>query len=279
MAAPWRRTRSSGTEAPFRSFAFDHLSFAYGDGEDAVETVRDFSLEVKAGEFVTIVGPSGCGKSTLFNVASGLTPAMPGGVRVNGEPLRGVNPYTAYMFQRDALLDWRDVLRNVSLGREFLGASRKEAEAGLRESLVEFGLDGFDGRRPYELSGGMRQRVALMRTYATDRPVLLLDEPFGALDALTRLRMQEFLLRRWDDDHRTVIFITHDVDEALLLGDRVIVLTPRPARICEEIQVGLERPRNAEALMVSPEYVSMRARIMHLLHGSPAVAASRAAGA
>jgi len=274
MQLPWRRKPSEGPGQEFRSFAFDRLSFAYGEGEGRVETVRDFSLEVKAGEFVTIVGPSGCGKSTLFNVASGLTPAAPGAVRVNGEPLAGVNPYTAYMFQRDALLDWRDVLRNVSLGREFLGASRKEAEEGLRDALGEFGLDGFDGRRPYELSGGMRQRVALMRTYATDRPVLLLDEPFGALDALTRLRMQEFLLRRWDDDHRTVIFITHDVDEALLLGDRVVVLTPRPARIHEEIVVGLPRPRKAEALMASPEYVRMRARIMHLLH-DPAASAAR----
>jgi ABC-type nitrate/sulfonate/bicarbonate transport system ATPase subunit len=278
MQMPWRRTISTGPGQEFRSFAFDRLSFAYGEGEAAVETVRDFSLEVRAGEFVTIVGPSGCGKSTLFNVASGLTPATPGAVLINDEPLKGVNPYSAYMFQRDALLDWRDVLGNVSLGREFLGASKKEAEAGLRDSLAEFGLDGFDARRPYELSGGMRQRVALMRTYATDRPLLLLDEPFGALDALTRLRMQEFLLRRWDDDHRTVIFITHDVDEALLLGDRVIVLTPRPARICEEIAVGLERPRSAEALMASPEYVALRARIMHLLHSPTAATAAVGAG-
>jgi ABC-type nitrate/sulfonate/bicarbonate transport system ATPase subunit len=172
------------------------------------------------------------------------------------------------MFQRDALLDWRGVLGNATLGQEFLGVRKKDAERNLRNSLAEFGLENFDKKRPYELSGGMRQRVALMRTYATERPLLLLDEPFGALDALTRLRMQEFLLKRWDDDHRTVIFITHDVDEALLLGDRVIVLTERPARIREEIKVNLPRPRNTEALVTDPEYVRMRARIMHLLHNA-----------
>jgi ABC-type nitrate/sulfonate/bicarbonate transport system ATPase subunit len=269
--APWSRTRSKTVE-PFDSLRFDGLSFSYGEGGSEVEAVRDLDLEVRAGEFVTIVGPSGCGKSTLFNLASGLAAATQGAVRVNGNALSGVNPYTAYMFQRDALLDWRGVVGNATLGCEFLGMSRKEAEASVRASLAEFGLEGFDKKRPYELSGGMRQRVALMRTYATERPLLLLDEPFGALDALTRLRMQEFLLRRWDDDHRTVIFITHDVDEALLLGDRVIVLTQRPARICEELRVDLPRPRDPEALMSSEPYVRMRARIMHLLHGTPQAA-------
>jgi ABC-type nitrate/sulfonate/bicarbonate transport system ATPase subunit len=264
MAVPWR-PGNRGTDQPFHSLAFRNLSFSY---TGAVEAVRDLDLQVRKGEFVTIVGPSGCGKSTLFNLASGLAAATQGTIEVNDAPLSGINPHTAYMFQRDALLDWRGVLGNATLGQEFLGVRKKDAERNLRASLAEFGLEGFDKKRPYELSGGMRQRVALMRTYATERPLLLLDEPFGALDALTRLRMQEFLLKRWDDDHRTVIFITHDVDEALLLGDRVIVLTERPARIREEIQVNLPRPRDTEALVTDPEYVRMRARIMHLLHNA-----------
>lgn len=266
--APWNRSRDRRTE-PFESLTFDGLSFSYGEGESAVPAVRDLDFEVRAGEFVTIVGPSGCGKSTLFNLASGLVPATQGAVLVNGQPLEGVNPHTAYMFQRDALLDWRSVMGNATLGREFLGRSRKEAEVEVAASLAEFGLDGFETKRPYELSGGMRQRVALMRTYATERSLLLLDEPFGALDALTRLRMQEFLLRRWESDHRTVIFITHDVDEALLLGGRVLVMTTRPGTICEELHVEFPHPRNAEELMSSPRYVEMRARIMHLLRSGP----------
>lgn len=272
MPAPWSRARNAKTPSePFSSLAFSNLSFSYPNG--GVEAVRDFDLEVRAGEFVTIVGPSGCGKSTLFNLASGLASTTQGAVLVNGQPFTGVNPYTAYMFQRDALLDWRGVLDNVALGQEFLGVKKKDAQKALAASLADFGLEDFGDRKPYELSGGMRQRVALMRTYATERPLLLLDEPFGALDALTRLKMQEFLLRRWDEDHRTVIFITHDVDEAILLGDRVVVLSQRPARICEEFTVGFERPRDAESVMASSEYTDMRARIMHLLHEPTPVAA------
>jgi ABC-type nitrate/sulfonate/bicarbonate transport system ATPase subunit len=269
MAAP-RLKRGGRSAAPlgtdFTSLAFEGLSHSYGDGPGAVEAVREISFTVPAGEFVTVVGPSGCGKSTLFNLASGLNPATPGQVLVNGSPLAGINPYTAYMFQHDALLDWRTVLDNATLGQEFLGVPKAQARESARAMLADFGLEDFADRKPYELSGGMRQRVALMRTYATDRPLLLLDEPFGALDALTRLKMQEFLLRRWDDDHRTVLFITHDVDEALMLGDRVIVLSKRPATVLEAMKVDLPRPRDAEEVQALPEYVAMRKHIMHLLH-------------
>jgi len=264
---PWSRTNT--VSEPFKSLTFADLSFSYGDGDDKVPAIHDISLTVEAGEFVTIVGPSGCGKSTLFNLASGLVGATQGALLVNGRELEGVNPYTAYMFQRDALLDWRSVVSNATLGREFLGDKKRKVAAEVEASLAEFGLEGFQDRRPYELSGGMRQRVALMRTYTTERPLLLLDEPFGALDALTRLRMQEFLLRRWDADHRTVIFITHDVDEALLLGDRVIVLSDRPATISEEIPLTFPRPRLIEDLMVDPTYIDIRSRVMLMLH-SPA---------
>jgi len=271
-----RGGRSAAPLGEFRSLAFEHLSHAYGHGSDAVEAVRDISFTVNAGEFVTVVGPSGCGKSTLFNLASGLSPATPGHVLVNGEPLSTMNPYTAYMFQHDALLDWRSVLDNATLGQEFLGVKKADARTAVRATLTEFGLEEFEDRKPYELSGGMRQRVALMRTYATDRPLLLLDEPFGALDALTRLRMQEFLLRRWDDDHRTVLFITHDVDEALMLGDRVIVLSKRPATVLEALKVDLPRPREAEEVQSTSEYVAMRKHVMHLLNDESAPRAQEA---
>jgi len=258
-------TTGTGT-GEFRSLTFEGLRHAYGEGEDAVQAVRDLDLHLEAGEFVTVLGPSGCGKSTLFNLASGLAESTPGQVLINGEPIAGMNPHTAYMFQHDALLEWRTVLDNVALGREFLGMSKKEARADLRESLGDFGLEGFADRHPAELSGGMRQRVALMRTYATDRPLLLLDEPFGALDAMTRVRMQEFLLRKWDQDHRTVLFITHDVDEAIMLGDRLVVLSHRPATVREEIAIDLPRPRRADQLASDPRYVELRAHVMSLLH-------------
>jgi ABC-type nitrate/sulfonate/bicarbonate transport system ATPase subunit len=262
-AAP---TTGKGATDTFRSLSFEGLRHAYGEGEDAVQAVRDLDLHLEAGEFVTVLGPSGCGKSTLFNLASGLAESTPGQVLIHGESLTGINPHTAYMYQHDALLDWRTVLDNVALGREFLGMSRKEARAELRESLGDFGLEGFADRHPAELSGGMRQRVALMRTYATERPLLLLDEPFGALDAMTRVKMQEFLLKKWDEDHRTVLFITHDVDEALILGDRVVVLSHRPATVREELVVDLPRPRRADQLASDPRYVELRAHIMTLLH-------------
>ena len=261
-----RSGKSSKTTAEFQSLSFVGLHHRYGKSADSVLAVRDLTLDIQAGEIVTIVGPSGCGKSTLFNVASGLAPNTSGQVLVNGEPLTGINPHTAYMFQHDGLLDWRTSLANVTLGQEFLGVKRKVAEAQAEAQLADFGLADFGESHPYELSGGMRQRVALMRTYATDRSLLLLDEPFGALDALTRMRMQEFLLDRWDHDNRTVVFITHDVDEAILLGDRVIVLSERPATVREELKVNLPRPRRPEELARNDEYVELRAHILSLLN-------------
>ncbi len=259
---------ASSADAGFTNLEFRELGFRYGSGTHALERV---SFTVRAGEFVTVLGPSGCGKSTLFNLASGLARASSGEVLVNGEPLTGHNPHVAYMFQHDALLDWRTVLGNVTLGAEFLGIDRKTARAEAMASLADFGLEGFENRRPYELSGGMRQRVALLRTYATKRALLLLDEPFGALDALTRVRMQEFLLRRWEGDDRTVLFITHDVDEALLLGDRVIVLSERPASVIAEIPIDAARPRDPEAMATDPGIASLKSQIMHMLRsgGTP----------
>ena len=189
---------------------------------------------------------------------------------MNEQPLIDNNPFVAYMFQRDNLLEWRDVVDNAALGQEFLGVPRRQARAAAAAELARFGLQGFESRHPYELSGGMRQRVALLRTYLTNRD-LLLDEPFGSLDALTRLQMQQFLLERWEQDHRTVLFITHDVDEALLLGDRVIVLSARPAKVRAEIPVAIARPRAPE-VSTSPEFIDLKKQILDLVHSDTVMA-------
>jgi ABC-type nitrate/sulfonate/bicarbonate transport system ATPase subunit len=253
------------TPAANAALRVEDLSLAYVVRGIRRPVLRGVTFEIKPGESYGLVGESGCGKSTLFNLAAGLAQPTAGEVRINGRALDRINPYVAYMFQHDALLDWRTVLGNVTLGPEFLGIKRKAANAEALESLEEFGLKGFEKRRPYELSGGMRQRVALARTYATKRPLLLLDEPFGALDALTRVRMQEFLLQRWESNDRTVIFITHDVDEALLLGDRVIVLSERPGSVVAEIPIEIARPRSPEAMAVKPEVAKMKSQILSIL--------------
>ncbi len=206
--------------------------------------LQGISLEVQEGEFVALIGPSGCGKSTLFNVLMGLVPADEGEIRLKGEPVPHLQRRAAYMIQKDLLLPWRTVLQNTLLYPEILGHNLPRAEARARELLQEVGLAGFEHAWPYTLSGGMRQRVALARTLMSGLPVLLLDEPFGALDALTRRRMQQLLLKLWQHYRPTILFVTHDVEEALLLADRVGVLTARPARIREMVQVRVPRPRS-----------------------------------
>jgi ABC-type nitrate/sulfonate/bicarbonate transport system ATPase subunit len=255
--------RGNGSE--FEGIDFQGVDFTYDTGTQALKGV-DFS--VSAGEFVTVLGESGCGKSTLFNLAAGLATPTGGEVALNGKTLRGTNGHVAYMFQHDALLDWRTVLGNVTLGPEFLGTKKSDAEAEARQALSDFGLKGFEERRPYELSGGMRQRVALARTYATKRPLLLLDEPFGALDALTRVRMQEFLLERWETHGRTVIFITHDVDEALLLGDRLVVLSQRPGSVLADIPIPVPRPRDPATMATLPEITELKSKVLQMLRGA-----------
>jgi NitT/TauT family transport system ATP-binding protein len=250
----------------FREIRFEGVRHAFSSGRRASRyAIAELNLAVEANEFVTVVGPSGCGKSTLFNLASGLIEPTEGTITVNGDRLDGVNPYVGFMFQHAALMDWRTVLDNAIVGQEFLGVPRDQARREAREGFKHFGLAGFEDHRPWELSGGMRQRVALLRTYLTQRELLLLDEPFGALDALTRLKMQQFLLDRWQEDQRTILFITHDVDEALLLGDRVIVLGPRPTYVMTELRVGFPRPRNAENIILDPEFVAMKHRLLSLL--------------
>ncbi len=226
--------------------------------------LEGLELSVPAGEFVTVVGPSGCGKSTLFNMVAGLEePDAGGAMRFRG---RGCHAsellgQVAFMPQRDLLLPWRSVIDNAILANEIEGAPKREARAKARRMVPEFGLAGFEDQYPHQLSGGMRQRVALMRTFLFERELMLLDEPFGALDALTRTIMQRWLLDVWERHRRTILFITHDVDEAIFLGDRVLVMTARPGRVKLERRVDLPRPRNA-GLVLTPEFIALKREIL-----------------
>jgi ABC-type nitrate/sulfonate/bicarbonate transport system ATPase subunit len=231
-----------------------------------VTAVQDLSLVVPPGMFVTVIGPSGCGKSTLFGLLAGLITPVSGSISVHGTSVIGQPGYVGYMPQRDLLLPWRTVIENVTLGPELARrGSIQAAREGARERLPTFGLEGFADVYPATLSGGMRQRAALLRTVLMERDVLLLDEPFGALDALTRAGLQEWLLGVWEREAQTVLFITHDVDEAVFLADRVIVMTPRPGRIRTEIDVPLPRPRTHAALVADPTFNALKASVLTAL--------------
>jgi len=210
---------------------------------DALEVLADISLCVRPGEFVSVLGPSGAGKSTILQVLTGALGHDGGQVLFDGSPLETNSRRFAFMPQRDALMPWRRIIDNATLGLEVQGMDRAAARAMVLPLFAEFGLSGFERHYPSQLSGGMRQRVALLRTVAQKRPMLLLDEPFGALDALTRTRMQHWLSRMRTHHDWTVLLITHDVREAVLLSDRIYVLSPRPARIARHYEVPLPHPR------------------------------------
>jgi ABC-type nitrate/sulfonate/bicarbonate transport system ATPase subunit len=227
-------------------------------------TLEGVGMVAHEGEFVSIIGPSGCGKSTLFNIVCGLEPADHGQVFLDGRDVTGRAGLFAYMPQRDLLLPWRTVLENVILGPEVAGRDLQEARGEARRHLPLFGLEGFEQNYPATLSGGMRQRAALLRTFLCHREVLLLDEPFGALDALTRAGMQEWLLEVWRSLRQTILFITHDVEEAIFLSDRVYVFTERPARVCLELTVTLSRPRR-RSFVTRPAFVAFKRRLLSAL--------------
>jgi ABC-type nitrate/sulfonate/bicarbonate transport system ATPase subunit len=231
-----------------------------------VVALAGMTLEVNAGEVLAIVGPSGCGKSTLLEIVAGLQEPDAGAVAVAeastaAERLRACS----YMPQRDGLLPWRDAIGNAALALECQGASRAEARRAAAPLFDRFGLAGFEAATPAELSGGMRQRVAFVRTLLAGRPVLLLDEPFGALDSLTRGQMQEWLAGALAAEPRTVVLVTHDVDEALLLADRVAVMSPRPGRIVAELSVDLPRPRGRRETVVTPAFADLKERALEAL--------------
>lgn len=229
-----------------------------------IEALRDISLHVNAGEFVTLVGPSGSGKSTLFNLVAGLLDPEQGEIWLDGQLQHKRTGNFGYMPQRDLLLPWRSVAANVAIPLELDGIDRTVARDHAEKMLVHFGLEEFGDLYPSALSGGMRQRAALLRTILTEQDVLLLDEPFGALDALTRRELQGWLLNVWQEYSKTIFFITHDVDEALYLGDRVMVLSSRPGHIVETIEVDLPRPRRP-GMIARPEFGQQAAMLLAAL--------------
>lgn len=249
-------------DAPGSGVVVEGLSHAFGD----LQVLQDIHLEVPAGAFVSLVGPSGCGKSTILRMLAGLLSPDAGTVTIGGTSTDGRPGLAAFMPQKDLLLPWRKALGNATLGAEIAGEPKEQARRRAMDLLETFGLAGFEDSWPSQLSGGMRQRLALLRTFLQPANVLLLDEPFGALDAITRRQMQQWLQSVWMADRRTVLLVTHDVDEALVLSDTVYVMSPRPGRITERIDLTRERPRASNSV-TEPEMVAMKARVIEALDG------------
>lgn len=246
----------------------ERLTKTYRAGRGAtVPAVDAVSHEVRQGEFAALIGPSGCGKSTILNMIAGLIPRSDGSIRIDGREVEAgkPTPRVGYVFQRDTVFPWRTVRRNIALGLEIARLPRAEREREVARMIARAGLGGFEDAFPLTLSGGMRQRVSLMRTLIMRPEILLMDEPFGALDTHTKLEMQNFLLEIWEEEHQTVLFVTHDLAEALTLAGKVVVLSARPGRIKEVFDVPFARPRNAITLRETPEYSALFSRIWHSL--------------
>jgi len=237
-----------------------------GEASQRYTAVRGATLRVEAGEFVSVVGPTGCGKSTLLNIAAGLLQPSAGSVKVFGEPLAGINSRAGYMFQAEALMPWRNTLENVAAGLDFRGVPREEAAARARDWLKRVGLAGFEKRFPHQLSGGMRKRVALAQMLILDPKILLMDEPFSALDIQTRQLMENELLELWGADRKSVVFITHDLEEAISLADRVVVLSAGPeSHGIGDYTIDLPRPRDVAEIRLAPRFIEIHAKIWHAM--------------
>jgi len=242
----------------------DRITCTFAGAKGSYTAVRDVSLAIGAGEFVSVVGPTGCGKSTLLNVAAGLLKPTSGVTRIFGEPLAGINRKAGYMFQSEALMPWRTALANVTAGLEFRGVGKDDGRRRGEEWLERVGLAGFGDRYPHQLSGGMRKRTALAQMLILDPQILLMDEPFSALDIQTRQMMENELLELWSADRKSVIFITHDLEEAISLSDRVVVLSAGPAtHPIGEFAIDLPRPRDVQEIRLSPRFIELHDRIWH----------------
>ena len=240
------------------------VTFAPRAGAAPYTALKDVSLAIGDGEFVSVVGPTGCGKSTLLNIVAGLLKSSAGQLRVFGEPHTGINRRAGYMFQADALMPWRTALANVTAGLEFRGVARDEARRRGRDWLARVGLAGFEDLYPHQLSGGMRKRTALAQMLILDPQILLMDEPFSALDIQTRQIMENELLDLWSANRKSVVFITHDLEEAISLSDRVVVLSAGPAtRPIGEFAIDLPRPRDVADIRLTPRFIELHDRIWH----------------
>lgn len=243
-----------------------HITAHYEENGRILEALHNITFDIDDGEFIALIGPSGCGKSTLLDIISGLYAQSDGEIAINGAALT-LNQrlgHAAYMRQRDLLMPWRTALENAALALEVHGIPRKQAQMTARDRFPEFGLEGFEDAYPAQLSGGMRQRVAFLRTVLTERRLLLLDEPFGALDALNRVVLQTWLLQLWERERQAVLLVTHDVDEAIFLADRVIVLSSRPGTVVHIEDISLPRPRNRQ-MVTSEAFMAHRAVLLDAL--------------
>ena len=252
-------------EAP--ALALESINVTFVSEREARFTAgRDATLIVRPGEFLSVVGPTGCGKSTLLNIAAGLLAPSAGTVRVFGEPLQGLNRKAGYLFQSEALLPWRTALDNVVAGLEFRGVEKDEALRRGEEWLARVGLKGHGHRYPHQLSGGMRKRVALAQTLILDPQIILMDEPFSALDIQTRQLMENELLELWSANRKSVVFITHDLEEAIALSDRVVVFSAGPAsHPIGEFEIALPRPRDVAEIRLTPAFIELHTRIWHAM--------------
>jgi NitT/TauT family transport system ATP-binding protein len=251
--------RAAGT-----TMAIEDVTLRYGDA-NGVLALDDVSLKVAKNEFCVIVGPSGCGKSSLLYLAAGLNDATSGSIKVDGREVIEPGPDRGMVFQSYTLFPWLTVRANIEYGPKRKGLPAEQRKQIVDQYLNEVGLAPFADHYPAQLSGGMKQRVAIARSLANDPAVLLMDEPFGALDSQTRGTMQKLLLRVWERQQKTVLFVTHDIDEALVLGDRVLVMTARPGKIKAEIKVDIPRPRSMDVIL-EPDFIALKRRILGLLH-------------
>jgi len=243
---------------------FDRVTCTFAGTGGPYTAVKEVTLAIGEGEFVSVVGPTGCGKSTLLNVAAGLLRPTGGAVRIFGAPLAGINRKAGYMFQSEALMPWRNCLANVTAGLEFRGVPADEAKRQAQAWLERVGLAGFGDRYPHQLSGGMRKRTSLAQMLILDPPILLMDEPFSALDIQTRQLMENELLELWSANRKSVIFITHDLEEAIALSDRVVVLSAGPAtHPIGEFAIDLPRPRDVAEIRLTPRFIALHDRIWH----------------
>lgn len=263
--APAAALADAGLPMPKIAIEVNHLELAFGERK----VIDGVSLDIPEGQFLSIVGPSGCGKTTILNLLAGLIDVSHlGTLRLGGAAPRLGDARIAYMLARDSLLPWRTALQNASYGMQIRGVPPKTREARARDLLHRVGLAGFEDIYPKHLSHGMRQRCALARTFALDAPFLLMDEPFGALDAQTKLQLEELLVDLWQQERRTVVFITHDLAEAIAISDRVVVMSARPGRIVADLQIDLPRPRSVRDLQKQPHFHELYARIWQTLeHG------------
>ena len=253
--------RDGGAQSPASGLGvrFDHVDLRFGGGKrrQTVQALRDVSFSVADREFCAIVGPSGCGKSTLLNLASGLRPPTGGTVYVDETPVRGLVSDVGYVTQDSNLLPWLTVEDNIRLPLQIRGVPAKEQDALVDHWISMVGLDGFRQSYPRQLSGGMQKRCSIARTLVYDPPILLMDEPFGALDAMTKAQMQDALLKLLDDHQKTVLFVTHDLSEALTLADKVVVITSRPGRVRDVVTVDIPRPRDVFHVSELAEFASL----------------------